>query len=38
MSVMNGLPIFSPRTLRLLAAGLVVINGFFRRCGSCSPR
>ncbi len=26
---MNGLPIFSPRTLRLLAAGIVVVNGFF---------
>ena len=29
MSLMNGMPGFSPRTLRLVAAGLVVINGFF---------
>jgi multiple sugar transport system permease protein len=26
---MNGLPTFNPRTLRLLAAGIVVVNGFF---------
>ncbi len=26
---MNGLPMFSPRGLRLLAAGIVVVNGFF---------
>ena len=26
---MSGMPGFSPRTLRLVAAGLVVINGFF---------
>ena len=29
MNAMNGLPMFSPRALRLLAAGIVVVNGFF---------
>ena len=29
MNGMNSLPMFSPRALRLLAAGIVVVNGFF---------